>query len=45
MIYETFFLRFYLLIHERARDIDRHQEKQTPCSEPDAGLKSRTPGS
>ena len=43
----TFFLRFYLFIHERHRErqIYRQREKQAPCREPDAGLDPRTPGS
>ena len=36
-----FFLRFYLLVHERLRQ----REKQAPCRESDAGLDPRTPGS
>ena len=43
----SFFLRFYLLIHERHREGQRHRqrEKQAPCGEPDVGLDPRTPGS
>ena len=42
-----FFKRFYLFIHERHRERQRHmqREKQTPCGEPDAGLNPRAPGS
>ena len=29
----------------RERGRDRQREKQTPCTEPDAGLDPRTPGS
>ena len=39
-----FFLRFYLLIHERHRGRQR-QEKQAPCREADMGLDPGTPGS
>ena len=41
-----FFLRFYLFIHERHKDRQRHRqwEKQAPCREPDGGLDPRTPG-
>ena len=39
-----FFLRFYLLIHQRQREREgerqrhRQKEKQPPCREPDVGL-------
>ena len=35
-----FFLRFYLFIHERHRERQRHgqREKRAPCGEPDVGL-------
>ena len=35
-----FVLRFYLFIHERHRETQRHRqrEKQAPCREPNAGL-------
>ena len=41
------FLRFYLFIHERHGERQRHRqrEKQAPCREPDAGLDPRTLGS
>ena len=36
-----FFLRFYLLIHERHRERERQkQEKQAPCKDPNMGLLS-----
>ena len=39
-----FFLRFYLFIHERHRERQKHRQskKQVPCREPDVGLDSRT---
>ena len=39
-------LRFYVLIHERHRERQRHgrKEKQAPCREPDVGLDPRTSG-
>ena len=42
-----FFLRFYLSIHERHTERQRHRqgEKQAPCEEPNVGLDPRTPGS
>ena len=40
-ILSFFFLRFYLLIHER----HRQREKQTPSRELDVGLDPGTPGS
>ena len=42
-----FFLRFYLFIHERhgERQRHRHRDKQAPHGEPDVGLNPRTPGS
>ena len=43
------FLRFYLFIHERKREIKkqrhRQREKQAPFREPDAGLNPGIPGS
>ena len=45
------FLRFYLFIHERYREVERERqrhrqrEKQVPCREPDVGLDPRSPGS
>ena len=44
---KSFFLRFYLFIHERHTERQRHRqrEKQAPCREPDVGLNPRTPGS
>ena len=42
-----FLSRFYLFIHERHRERQRHRlrEKQGPCGEPDVRLDPRTPGS
>ena len=39
--------RFYLFIHERNRERQRHRqwEKQAPCRDPDVGLDHRTPRS
>ena len=39
-----FFKRFYLFIHERHIEKQRHRqrEKQAPCREPDMGLNPRT---
>ena len=45
---EIFFSqRFYLLIHERHTERQRHRqrEEQVPCREPDVGLYPWTPGS
>ena len=38
---------FYLFIHERQREMQRHRqrEKQAPCSELNVGLDPGTPGS
>ena len=43
----TYFLGFYLFIHDRHRERQRHRqrEKQAPCGEPNVGLDPRTPGS
>ena len=41
----SFFLWFYLFIHEREGGRHRQRKKQTPCREPDVGLDPRTPGS
>ena len=48
--FNSFFLRFYLFIHERhteKRERQRHRqrEKQAPCREPDVGLDPGSPGS
>ena len=42
-----FLLRFYLLIHERHRESQKHREreKQTPCRKPDVELDPGTLGS
>ena len=39
----TFFLSFYLFIHERHREREA-EEKQAPCRESDMGLDPRSPG-
>ena len=38
---------FYLFIHERHRERQKHRqrEKQAPCGEPDVGFDPRIPGS
>ena len=43
----NFVLRFYLFIHERDRETQRHRqrEKQALCREPDVGLDLGPPGS
>ena len=45
--YHFLFLRFYLFIHERHTERQRHRkrEKQPPCREPDVGLDPGSPGS
>ena len=42
-----FFKIFYLFIHERLTERERHRQrdKQDPCREPDVGLDPRAPGS
>ena len=47
LCFSFFFLRFYLFIHGRHGERQRHRqrEKQAPSGEPDAGLYPRTPGS
>ena len=50
MLFISFFLRFYLFIHERQeererqRQRQRQREKQAPCREPDVGLNPGSPG-
>ena len=45
--YFFFFLRFYLFIHGRHAERQKHRqrEKQAPCGEADVGLQSQDPGS
>ena len=53
MLRKTFFLIFYLFIHERQREREREkereaetqQQKQAPCRELDVGLDPSIPGS
>ena len=46
-MHSLFFLRFYLFIHERHTERQKHRqrEKQAPCRKPDVGLDPGTPGS